>query len=499
MKLHFLSFCIIITPCLQSPILAQCSRATMVSNYNSMYLTSAVSTGDLAWTGNSTGCLAGTISTTAQTRTFNRINYYRTLCGLSSVSYDSQYDAACQDAALMMRANNALNHAPPTTWVCYSANGGTAAGNANLALGAQSSTAVDLYMNEAGVGNEAVGHRRWILYPIASKFGHGATTNSDILWVFGTNSNPQNTTFVAYPSAGYFPATLIPNSGRWSFSKNGAIFSSAAVTMTDNAGANVPVSIESIAVGYGLNSIIFKPASIITNSAVDLTYTVNLTNVLVNNTPQNFSYKVIVAQPIHPPACPTGKTWSETNCQCMTTTSIANTIELSSFKGYSEGKSTVLLWSTSTQRLVNRYIVERSVNGKDGFVEIGSVKAAQDFMVERHYNLIDHHPIANSFYRLKTVAPDGKTHFSNIIFIADKTSNSIFVVYPNPNTGKFTLRTNDKNASYCRIMNSLGQVVKQLTLETDETAFDLGNAKPGIYWVEVKAENLLWFQKIQIN
>lgn len=499
MKLHFLSFYLVITPCLQSPLLAQCARATMVSNYNSMYLTSSVTATDLAWTGNSTGCIAGTISTTAQTRTFNRINYYRTLCGLSPVTYDNQYDAKCQEAALMMRANNALNHAPPATWTCYTANGATGAGNSNIALGAHSTTAIDLYMNDAGTGNEPVGHRRWILYPIASKFGHGGTSNSDVLWVFGTNTNPQNTTFVAYPSPGYFPAPLVPSSSRWSFSKNGAVFSSASITMTDNSGANVPVTVESIAVGYGLNTIIFKPSSVVTNSAIDLTYTVNINNVMVSGVAQNFSYKVIIAQPVHPPTCATGKTWSESNCGCISTTAVADAVELSSFKGYTEGKSTVLLWTTATERRIERYIVERSVNGKDGFIEIGSVKAAQDFLVERHYNLIDHNPIPNSFYRLKSVSSDGKINYSHVIFIEDKSTNSIFVVYPNPNTGKFTLKTNDKNASHCRVLNALGQVVKQLTLETNETALDLGNAKPGIYWVEVKAENLLWFQKIQVN
>lgn len=499
MKLHFLSFYLVITPCLQTSLLAQCSRATMVSNYNSVYLTSSVAATDLAWTGNSTGCIAGTISTTAQTRTFNLINYYRTLCGLSPVTYDNQYDSKCQEAALMMRANNALNHAPPSTWLCYTANGSTGAGNSNIALGAHSTTAIDLYMNDAGVGNEPVGHRRWILYPIASKFGHGATSNSDVLWVFGTNANPQSTTFVAYPSPGYFPAPLVPSSSRWSFSKNGAVFSSASITMTDNSGANVPVTVESIAVGYGLNTIIFKPSSVITNSPIDLTYTVNINNVMVSGVAQNFSYKVIIAQPVHPPTCGTGKTWSESNCGCVSTTAVADVVELSSFKGYTEGKSTVLLWTTATERRIERYIVERSVNGKDGFVEIGSVKAAQDFLVERHYNLIDHNPIPNSFYRLKSISQDGKINYSHVIFIEDKSTNSIFVVYPNPNTGKFTLKTNDKNASHCRVLNALGQVVKQLTLETNETALDLGTAKPGIYWVEVKAENLLWFQKIQVN
>ena len=94
---------------------------------------------------------------------------------------------------------------------------------------------------------------------------------------------------------------------------------------------------------------------------------------------------------------------------------------------------------------------------------------------------------------------EGKTAFSDMVALEERKQNGIFIVYPNPNTGKFTLKLNDKNATNCRVMNALGQVIKQVFLETNETSLDLVGAKPGIYWVEVKANDLLWFQKIQVN
>jgi uncharacterized protein YkwD len=294
----------------------QCTRSQVISDYNNIYLTSSVTDTQLGWTGNLGSCNAGTISTLAQTNTLNRINYFRKLVGLGDVTFDAALQSRCQQAALMMAANNALNHTPPSSWLCYTSDGAAAAGSSNLALGAHSASAITLYMNDYGL--TSVGHRRWIIYSRASVFGHGSAMKSDALQVFNTPIGPVNTKNIAFPSSGFFPAPLVP--ALWSFGKHNANFAGSTVSMTGPSGASVPVTVAAIQNGYGDNTIVWTPTSIVTNSTYDVDYTVQIGNVIVDGTPQTYSYTVTICQPSHPPQCPAGKTWSETYCACTTVT-----------------------------------------------------------------------------------------------------------------------------------------------------------------------------------
>ncbi len=199
-----------------------------------------------------------------------------------------------------------------------------AAGNSNLALGAHSASAISLYMSDNGVSS--VGHRRWILYSRASVFGHGSAMKSDALQVFNTATGPVNTANIPYPVAGFFPAPLVPV--QWSFSKSGADFSSATVQMTGPSGA-VSLTQASVQNGYGDNTIVWTPAGIITNSTYDITYNVQVNNVKISGIPQTISYSVTICQPSHPPQCPSGKTWSDAYCGCMTTTGLSDSSPVS--------------------------------------------------------------------------------------------------------------------------------------------------------------------------
>lgn len=299
---------------------SQCTRQQVIDDYNNIYLQSAVSNTQLGWTGNTSTCLAGTISDLAQTNTLARINYYRKLAGLSSmVTFDPTNDSKCQQAALMMAANNSLSHNPPASWLCYTSDGAQAAMSSNLYLGGHTASAVDAYMNDNGI--TFAGHRRWILNSRPPAFGHGSTINSDALWVVGF-SGTGSATPVTFPSEGYFPAPLVPASKYWSFGLYNAGFSSATVQMLDQSGSDVTINLFAVVNGYGDNTIVWQAPDVLTNSPYDVKYTVKVNNVLVDGVYKNFSYDVIICQTVHPPQCPDSQTWSETDCACSTLTGI---------------------------------------------------------------------------------------------------------------------------------------------------------------------------------
>lgn len=310
--------CMLITAFTTVQIQAQCTRAEIINDYNTIYLGTTVSTAQLAWTGNYTTCLPGTISTLAQNNTLARINYFRKLVGVPEVTFDATMNTKCQVTALMMGANGTAIHNPPTNWHCYTEEGAATAAISLMAWRAHSADAIKLYIDDTGV--DFVGDRRNILYSRATFFAHGSTTLSDVLYTTDRSIlNPIITNDICYPSAGFFPAPLVPAS--WSFSHHNADFRSADVTMTGPNGS-IAVTIGQIWDGYGDNTIAWIPAGINKTSIYDVKYTVNISNVYYNSSWHNITYDVILCQPSHPPQCPAGLEWSDSECQCSIPTGI---------------------------------------------------------------------------------------------------------------------------------------------------------------------------------
>ena len=265
-----------------------------------------------AWTGNVAGCQAGAVSPVFQDAVVRRINYFRALAGIpAGVTLDPEFSAKDQEAALMMCANNSLNHFPPVSWSCYTADGAEAARSSNLAIGRLGSSAVDGYMEDFGAGNAAVGHRRWLLYPQTETMGTGdvpATGSlraANAVWVFDSNyGGPRPATqndYVSWPPPGYVPYQVVYP--RWSFSYPGADFSASTVSLTAD-GRSVPIITESISGNIGDNTLVWYPSGLNPNSPYrwprpvsDTVYEVNVRHVLVGGAARDFSYSVTVFDP----------------------------------------------------------------------------------------------------------------------------------------------------------------------------------------------------------
>jgi len=267
----------------------------------------------MAWTGTYAVNGAGDTSATYKDAVIRRINFFRALVGVpAAVSLNATFSAKAQQAALMMSANNALSHFPPTSWTFYTAEGSDAAANSNIAIGDAGPDAIDSYMNDAGDNNAAVGHRRWLIYPQTREMGTGdvpgdssGRTPANANWVFdsqfGTTRPATRTTAVPYPPAGYVPHTLVWP--RWSFSHPGASYTNTTVTMTRN-GQPVSAVLEPLSSGAGEPALVWVYDGQNTDQGLahprpvaDTTYTVNLANVVINGASQNFTYNVIVFDP----------------------------------------------------------------------------------------------------------------------------------------------------------------------------------------------------------
>lgn len=214
----------------------------------------------IGWTGSTGTCTPGAPSEAAQQATLTALNYLRGLAGLAPVTFDRALSARAQKAALIMHAQGALSHQPPSTWACWSKEGSDAA-QGNLYLGVTGAEAVVGYIVDPGDRNKAVGHRRWLLRPGTRVMGSGSTSQANAIVVHGPGVVSEPDTgpgFVAWPPAGYFPRQMEP-SGRWSLSApdTETDFSSAVVTVKRD-GVVVPVRLERVEDGYGNDTLVFQ-------------------------------------------------------------------------------------------------------------------------------------------------------------------------------------------------------------------------------------------------
>lgn len=217
------------------------------------------------WLGGSIlGCLPGITALSSDNATLTALNYVRSLAGLAPVTFSPALNASAQRAALIMDANDALDHYPSSNWRCWSQTGATSASRSNLALAwpeIQAGEIIDLYMDDRGSDNLAAGHRRWILNPFSTVMGSGSTSTANALTVIGpTSSSRPNPRYVQWPTAGWFPSTMEPG-GRWSLSAGLSTirFGRAQVKVYRN-GVQVPVTRYGVHYGYAQPTLVWQLA-----------------------------------------------------------------------------------------------------------------------------------------------------------------------------------------------------------------------------------------------
>ena len=260
--------------------------------YQDFYLASEMNPGEQKWQNvDVSSCQPGDLTSTFKDNFLLRTMYFRRAAGLQNTITENQGKSnKAQQAALMMEANGTLDHFPPASWNCFTADGSNAAANSNLSNIGDIST-IDLYINDQGSSNYAVGHRRWILWPRLQEIGIGSTSDANAMWVIGNAASPPADApeFISWPPEGYLPSRFAFQ--RWSFSKAGANFNEASVSMENENGNSVTVVTEDLQAGFGDPTIVWRP-SIPNNIQDDVSYTVFIDNVKISGETLSFEYQV---------------------------------------------------------------------------------------------------------------------------------------------------------------------------------------------------------------
>ncbi len=143
-------------------------------------------------------------------------------------------------------------------------------------------------------------------------------------------------------------------------------------------------------------------------------------------------------------------------------------VTLIDVKAYQEGKGIQVDYTVQSEINIDRYEVERSVDGQQ-FEKVNGVIARNNNTVAENYGWFDANVNAGSnFYRIKVIEKSGMVKYSEIVKVNITEGNGRLTVFPNPVKGnviQVQLNNMDKGRYSANLYNNLGQKLYSHTIE----------------------------------
>lgn len=281
-----------------SPSIAKLSKSTIANYLNAIY---SAKYGMYMFTPNVTSPYSsGAASAEHYKYALASVNLMRQMGGLPNVTFKDEYNTFAQYGAVLLAASGQFSQTPSCPSGMDSEfylKGVTGTSRGNIGTGAYPSYTMPRfttgYMQDNSGGNVAtVVHRRWILNPAMGQTGFGyAHSKSNraysVMYAYDNSKTGVDYDFIAWPSSGNFPNTIMSAKEPWSVTINPAKFktdsanlntSKISVTITapngvtktftnaDHNGNNMNDTRKSYynidTAGYGVsNCIIFRPGT----------------------------------------------------------------------------------------------------------------------------------------------------------------------------------------------------------------------------------------------
>lgn len=159
-------------------------------------------------------------------------------------------------------------------------------------------------------------------------------------------------------------------------------------------------------------------------------------------------------------------------------------VTLVSFEASNEGNLVSLNWRTSEEVNVDRFEIERSLEGKK-WNKIGSVTASGNSTDLKRYSFTDKNPsLGVNYYRLRSIDKDGSESTSMIRSIVMNKERGLSL-FPNPVSNRFQIVTsNAQNITEATLISITGKKTK-LSTTGQLSEFDISHLPAGIYHLTV--------------
>jgi hypothetical protein len=163
-------------------------------------------------------------------------------------------------------------------------------------------------------------------------------------------------------------------------------------------------------------------------------------------------------------------------------------LTITAFNGVVQGNNVSLRWKVYNEDLIQQYNILRSNDGLH-FNKIGVVAANQ----RSDYSFTDNSPLANSFYRVQYLYPDGKTGTSPTLRISTTGLKNLSVSFNGGQGVQLRVWSDQRTTAYLHIYNSIGSSLYSSKCELDKGSNNIlvGEAtkwKAGTYFASVGIE-----------
>ncbi|UYZ64678.1 T9SS type A sorting domain-containing protein [Hymenobacter weizhouensis] len=137
-------------------------------------------------------------------------------------------------------------------------------------------------------------------------------------------------------------------------------------------------------------------------------------------------------------------------------------VRLVGFTAQAQGSKAALDWTTAWEENVREFRVERRTDARTAWQAVATVPAANAAQ-GRRYSALDPSPESGlNYYRLAVIDFDGTTSYSEVRSVVVEAAGAALALYPNPTAGEFTAVLGSAATGPVQVLNSLGQVVREL-------------------------------------
>lgn len=160
-------------------------------------------------------------------------------------------------------------------------------------------------------------------------------------------------------------------------------------------------------------------------------------------------------------------------------------VELLSFSGKATPSAIELNWETSTELNNEKFIIERSTDGRT-FQVIGEELGQGTTQQTVSYQFMDQAPVAGlNYYRLKQMDYDGQFAYSPVTAITFTRKGGISV-YPTATNGMLNIVTEDEGNALVKVFHINGSLMRQQTFAGNTLPLDLSSLPNGTYLIVVE-------------
>jgi len=166
-----------------------------------------------------------------------------------------------------------------------------------------------------------------------------------------------------------------------------------------------------------------------------------------------------------------------------------------SFTGQEENGRNVLSWSTLNEIQNDRFIIERSINGRD-FEAVGVIKGSGNTSSRSEYYFSDNEVNAEAYYyRIRQIDVNGMFMYSSVIQIESNVPQ--WEIFPNPNNGKFLVRVLSKPSDHMEISDATGKIIMVFN-PSSHTEVSIEGVESGMYFARLYTTNSVYVKKILV-